>query len=542
MGVPQNTGPAWVDEAATAGAAFNSSSPAVSPFLVAAHGALYLFQYRNGTGGSNVNGCGFYKSTDDGNTWALLDSANTPLNATGAIVYDPANDRIICGLVVDTSPQSQQTLYLKNFALNGGAGEAWGGDYATGGPVCQTLVQLAYLRSDGTVVLVYDLGAGNNPGGTTRMRAAAWDGIGWTGSIDVGAAILPAQAAGNILVAGAVGTIDPATDVIHLAFGNSTAADFVYQQLNLDNSLGQSDTFTAASLGISGNSFRNMVLFHDILYLPFPANSFTDNRLLTGTPSAAPAWSQITPSNMSQGVGFVNRANAIAADSSMLYWMVSFFDAGTGTFVAFQLWTSSDDGATWAEAPGNDAANWFYNFDTGGSVQAPHALPIFGNPGLLFSLVISGGVTTVYGLTQVRNSTTGIFQSYLLNLQEFSVAELELSGTPPGGTVGTAYGFCFVASGGVEPYTFSLDSGAVPSGTSLDASTGCITGTPTAAGTFCFVLRVTDDDSNFATLPACITIVAGSLIVQLIGWKLYPDSPCAAFEESAEIPKVKQAV
>src|SRR6185369_2951422 len=110
---------------------------------------------------------------------------------------------------------------------------------------------------------------------------------------------------------------------------------------------------------------------------------------------------------------------------------------------------------------------WYYNFDTGGSVQAPHAQPIFGNPGLCFGLVVGGGLTTTYAFTQCRNSSTGLFQSYLMNSQEFASGEpLELSGTPPGGTVGVAYGFCFQATGGTEPYTFSLDSGVAPPGTS----------------------------------------------------------------------------
>ncbi len=49
----------------------------------------------------------------------------------------------------------------------------------------------------------------------------------------------------------------------------------------------------------------------------------------------------------------------------------------------------------------------------------------------------------------------------------------------------------FDATGGTEPYTFALDSGTLPLGTELNAQ-GNLFGTPTAAATYTFVIRVTD--------------------------------------------------
>ncbi|MDE2450175.1 MAG: putative Ig domain-containing protein, partial [Gammaproteobacteria bacterium] len=51
------------------------------------------------------------------------------------------------------------------------------------------------------------------------------------------------------------------------------------------------------------------------------------------------------------------------------------------------------------------------------------------------------------------------------------------TGLPPG-TVGNAYAVTLVASGGTSPYQWSLTSGSLPSGLSLNAATGAITGTP----------------------------------------------------------------
>ena len=44
------------------------------------------------------------------------------------------------------------------------------------------------------------------------------------------------------------------------------------------------------------------------------------------------------------------------------------------------------------------------------------------------------------------------------------------------------YSSGFTASGGMQPYTFTIASGSLPQGLSLNTSTGAITGTPTAVG------------------------------------------------------------
>jgi hypothetical protein len=67
------------------------------------------------------------------------------------------------------------------------------------------------------------------------------------------------------------------------------------------------------------------------------------------------------------------------------------------------------------------------------------------------------------------------------------------------GTVGNAYSVTFTAWGGTLPYNWTIDSGSVPPGLSLNNSTGILSGTPTQTGTYAFYIKVTDS-SNLPVL------------------------------------------
>jgi hypothetical protein len=78
----------------------------------------------------------------------------------------------------------------------------------------------------------------------------------------------------------------------------------------------------------------------------------------------------------------------------------------------------------------------------------------------------------------------------------------------PGGEVGVAYTQAFAATGGTQPYTWSVYGGtALPTGLTLSA-TGSLTGTPTAAGTFNFTVQVADSAGHTATQAFTITVTA----------------------------------
>jgi hypothetical protein len=66
------------------------------------------------------------------------------------------------------------------------------------------------------------------------------------------------------------------------------------------------------------------------------------------------------------------------------------------------------------------------------------------------------------------------------------------TGPLPDATAGAAYAVSFAASGGTAPYTWEVESGSLPAGLELNASTGELLGTPSAAGTFNFTVKVLD--------------------------------------------------
>lgn len=79
----------------------------------------------------------------------------------------------------------------------------------------------------------------------------------------------------------------------------------------------------------------------------------------------------------------------------------------------------------------------------------------------------------------------------------------------PGATVGVAYAATLMATGGTPPYAWSISSGSLPAGIVLNANTGALSGTPSAAGIFNIVVRASDVSSpvQVASQPLTISVV-----------------------------------
>lgn len=72
--------------------------------------------------------------------------------------------------------------------------------------------------------------------------------------------------------------------------------------------------------------------------------------------------------------------------------------------------------------------------------------------------------------------------------------------------VGSPFSYTLQATGGIHPFVWSVFSGALPNGLSLD-QTGTISGTPTTNGLFTFTIQVTEPDGSYMRKPYTMTVL-----------------------------------
>ena len=110
---------------------------------------------------------------------------------------------------------------------------------------------------------------------------------------------------------------------------------------------------------------------------------------------------------------------------------------------------------------------------------------------------------------QVKDSA-GITATRTLVINVTAIVFITPSPLKPDASAGTPYSQAISVTGGAAPYTFTLDSGALPGGLTLGA-TGTLAGTPTVLGTFNFVVRATDANQLTAAQAYQLTVVPPAL-------------------------------
>ena len=179
--------------------------------------------------------------------------------------------------------------------------------------------------------------------------------------------------------------------------------------------------------------------------------------------------------------------------ASFLLYINGFFNAGYNHTVS------------WV----NTATNTTTTFTTSSGIQSVSPTQIVvAIPAALFNSLVSGAVTvnvTVAEQPAIASPpppTISNVAPFLINPPLATSAV-----TFPEGTVGVAYSQPLTYTGGTAPFSSSLAAGSLPLGLNLSSGAGPLTGSPTAAGTFNFTIKITDAWGNTAQAADSLTII-----------------------------------
>ncbi len=156
----------------------------------------------------------------------------------------------------------------------------------------------------------------------------------------------------------------------------------------------------------------------------------------------------------------------------------------------------------------------FSNCD--GTFQKPIAIPVGFNPGAIATGDFNGDGHQDFAVANEDDDSISVFLgdgtgkfTPAKNSPFLFAPQLMISTTSlPDGVLNTAYNATLQSTGGTGAVTWSLTTGTLPAGLTLNAGTGAITGTPTAGGTSPITVKVTDSATppNSVTTALTITI------------------------------------
>jgi hypothetical protein len=255
---------------------------------------------------------------------------------------------------------------------------------------------------------------------------------------------------------------------------------------------------------------------------PLSATGGSGSYTFAITSGSLPSWLSL---NMASGL-----LNGLPTTSGVSTFTITATDSRTAALLGSQTYTlrvNSPGSLTLSPATLPSAtANGAYSTTlgaTGGSgtytfAATSGSLPswLLLNPstGLLSGTPTTSGTST-FTITATDSRTAGLIGSQPYTLTVNPASSLRLSPAAlASAMVSSAYSTTLSATGGSGTYTFTATSGSLPLWLSLNASTGVLSGMPTAAGTATFTITASDSQTAalFGSQTYTLTVnPAGSL-------------------------------
>jgi acid phosphatase len=289
----------------------------------------------------------------------------------------------------------------------------------------------------------------------------------------------------------AVGTISSAQFVTFTNTGSSTI-NFGTETIAGDFTWGGLGT-CGSSLAVGGNCTMS------IKFKPTTTGTRTGSLTVNDNASGSPQVISLTGTS----TGTTSAPAVIVTPSSL-----SFGNQIVGTTSAAQMVVLKNSGTANLSVSGISVSPSQF------AVAAAPTLPLTLTPGQSANI----GVTFTPSVSSSISGTLSIVSNAASSPTAVSLSGSGVQSSPspvsittsalPGGTQQQAYSATLTATGGTTPYSWSLASGSLPSGLSLGASSGSITGTPTVAGSFPFTAQVKDASGPTAQKALSLSIAA----------------------------------